>query len=153
MAYQDLGAWAPGEDPGTLYGDPRLNQRARPGGKSYSIMSFFYFEPLWFLISWQQKVPKRDTGWGLIMFIAWCHVMSNYSIPISNKYGTGSRGVSRSKGCFPGKKFQPIHSELDLTWIFTNLLHRKKHTKRILSNPPEIWLSFSVAGKGGTGHT
>ena len=32
MSYQDLGAWAPGEDPGTLYGDPRLNQRARPGG-------------------------------------------------------------------------------------------------------------------------
>ena len=31
MSYQDLGAWAPGEDPGTLYGDPRLNQRAKPG--------------------------------------------------------------------------------------------------------------------------
>ena len=31
MSYQELGAWAPGEDPGTLYGDQRLNQRASPG--------------------------------------------------------------------------------------------------------------------------
>ena len=46
MSYQDLGAWAPGEDPGTLYGDPRLNQRARPGGESCNATSFFFFEPL-----------------------------------------------------------------------------------------------------------
>ena len=39
MSYQDLGAWAPGEDPGTLYGDPRLNQRARPGEEA----RYFHF--------------------------------------------------------------------------------------------------------------
>ena len=35
MSYQDLGAWAPGEDPGALYGDPRLNQRAKPGEEAW----------------------------------------------------------------------------------------------------------------------
>ena len=89
MSYQDLGAWAPGEDPGTLYGDPRLNQRARPGGKSYSI-----------IFCAVNNCPAQKSA--NERFWVWKIIASNYCIPISNKHGADSRGIPCSKGCFPG---------------------------------------------------
>ena len=73
MSYQDLGAWAPGEDPGTLYGDQRLNQRASPGDEDHlSNIGTFRFRQETVLISHSLNSNKHTVATGRISWPKRC---------------------------------------------------------------------------------
>ena len=73
MSYQDLGAWAPGEDPGTLYGDQRLNQRASPGNEDHlSNIGTFRFRQETVLISHSLNSNKHTVATGRISWPKRC---------------------------------------------------------------------------------
>ena len=85
MSYQDLGAWAPGEDPGTLYGDQRLNQRASPGNEDHLFNT------------------------GIFQYRKETVLISHYLD--SNKHTAATRRIPWTKRCFSSKSFSNLNDK------------------------------------------
>ena len=94
---------------------PKAQPKSQTRWESYN--SFFFCGRLFVYC---QTTKKCQESHQMRKFIAWCHLMSNYSIPISNKHGAGSRRISGSKGCFPGKNH---FNQSTLNWIPLEFLH------------------------------